>query len=345
MKMVKWFLLIIGGLIVAAAIYLLAVAILPGFEVPDQPLQKADRIIQAPDPLFRKDVSFRVKETEIKAWLYLPQDVSEPFPCIVMASGLGGIKEMGESYARRFQNAGFAVLSFDYRYLGQSKGEPRQLISIPNQLEDWAAAIAYVRGLEMLDPARIALWGTSLSGGHVIVTAAEDPKISCVVAQCPGVDGHTSAEAAFELQPIGYNLRMIMHGQRDLVRSWLGLSPHRVPIAGKPGSIALMTASGAYEAFSQLAPNDFVNEACARIIIRGDKYRPIKRARDVRCPVLLQICEKDQLVPAESIEETGRILGQRAEIRRYPIGHFDVYFGENYETSVRDQIEFLGKHL
>jgi uncharacterized protein len=177
------------------------------------------------------------------------------------------------------------------------------------------------------------------------VTASTDHKIACIVAQCPGVDGRASAELAFETLPIGYNLRMLMHGQRDLVRSWLGLSPHKVPIVGKPGSIALMTASNAYKAFAQLAPDGFVNEACARIIIRGDKYRPIKYAHDVQCPVLLQICEKDQLVSVESIEETAMILGKRAQIKRYPIGHFDVYFGKNHETSVHYQVEFFRKHL
>jgi acetyl esterase/lipase len=263
-----------------------------------------------------------------------------------MASGLGGTKDMGmDEYERRFQDAGFGVLVFDYRYLGKSEGEPRQLIWIPHQLEDWAAAIEYARSLTAVDPARIALWGTSLSGGHVIVTAARDRQIACVSAQCPGVDGRAFAEIAFKRQPIGYTLRMLMHGQRDIVRSWLGLSPHKVPIVGKPGSIALMTASNAYDAFMQLAPDSFVNEACARIIVRGDKYRPIKYARDVHCPVLLQICQKDELVSVESIEETGRILGQYAEIRRYPIGHFDVYFGKNRETSINDQIEFYKKHL
>jgi uncharacterized protein len=221
----------------------------------------------------------------------------------------------------------------------------RQLIWIPYQLEDWMAAIEYARSLSMVDPTRIALWGSSLSGGHVIVTAAADHRIACIVSQCPGVDGRASAELAFDTLPMGYNLRMLMHGQRDLVRSWLSLSPHRVPIVGKPGSIALMTASHAYEAFAQLAGGDFVNKACARIIIKGDKYRPIKHARDVHCPVLLQICEKDQMVSVESIEETGKILGQRAEIKRYPIGHFDVYFGKNHDISVHDQIEFFKKHL
>ena len=66
---------------------------------------------------------------------------------------------------------------------------------------------------------------------------------------------------------------------------------------------ALATVSNAYEAFNQLARENVINEACTRIIIRGDKYRPIKYAHDVRCPVLLQICEKDRLVSLESIEK------------------------------------------
>ncbi|MBN1382800.1 MAG: alpha/beta fold hydrolase [Deltaproteobacteria bacterium] len=331
-----------------AVIYLLIVAVVPGFKVPDQPLGNDERAVKIPREesfISRKDVSFNVKETEISAWLYLPRCIPEHLPYIVMASGLGGTKDMGEGYALRFPKAGFAVLSFDYRCFGQSKGLPRQLMWIPYQLEDWAAALEYARALSMVDPGRIALWGTSLSGGHVIVTAARDHKIACVVAQCPGVDGRASAELVFKTLPLGYNLHMLMHGQRDLVRSWLGLSSHKIPIVGKPGSIALMMASNAYEAFDQLTRDDFVNEACARIIIRGDKYRPIKCAHDVQCPVLLQICEKDQLVPAESIEDTGKILGQRAQIRRYTIGHFDIYFGKNFEMSVYDQIEFFKQHL
>ena len=348
MKILKWILLGICVVVIAVCLYLVAVAILPGFEVTQQSLRINAPVVQVPHdgpPIIRRDVSFDVKGTVLSAWLYLPLDTFTPIPCIVMASGLGGTKDMGLEYALRFQDAGFAVLLFDYRYFGQSEGEPRQLIWIPHQLEDWAAAIEYARSLTAVDPTRIALWGTSLSGGHVIVTAARDRQIACVSAQCPGVDGHASAEMAFERYPIGYNLRMVMHGQRDIVRSWLGLSLHKVPIVGKSGSIALMTASNAYDAFVQLAPESFVNEACARIIVRGDKYRPIKYAQDVRCQVLLQICEKDELLSVESIEETGQILGQYAEIRRYPIGHFDVYFGKNRENSINDQIEFYMKHL
>ncbi|NIO03529.1 MAG: alpha/beta fold hydrolase [Proteobacteria bacterium] len=330
-------------------LYLLVVALIPGPTVPEQHLEKAKEHTRETNPKpcrSRKDVSFEVKGMSLSAWLYLPENVSTPLPCIIMGHGFGGIKDMGlEPYAIRYQEAGFAVLAFDYRHFGESDGEPRQLVWIPYQLEDWLAAITYARGLKEIDPARIALWGTSMSGGHVIVTAAKDKNIACVSAQCPGLDGHASGEMISKREGIGYILRMIMHGQRDLVRSWLGLSPHKIPIVGKPGSIACLTTPDAYDAFGKLAPENFINEVCARIILRANKYRPVKHAQNVRCPVLLPICDNDNLTPISAAEETERNLGKYAEVKHYPIGHFDIYIGDNFERSVSDQLGFFEKHL
>jgi hypothetical protein len=114
---------------------------------------------------------------------------------------------------------------------------------------------------------------------------------------------------------------------------------------GKPGSIALLTAPGELEFFERFVPETYINEACARIIIRGDKYRPIKYAADVRCPVLMQVCEKDEIIPVRSARETEKLLGTYAEARYYPIGHFDIYQGEHFERAVGEQIQFLQKHL
>jgi len=339
--------IIIGILVGLLVVELAIVAFVPGFSVPKQPLEKVSQPTRdgGPKPsLSRRDVSFNAKGTALSAWLYLPENLSAPVPCIIMGNGFGGTKDGGlELYAVRYQEAGFAVLAFDYRHFGESDGEPRQLIWIRYQLEDYAAAIEYARGLEEIDPTRIALWGTSLSGGHVIVTAAKDNEIACVVAQCPGLDGRASARMAVKRE--GINFRMIMHGQRDLVRSWLGLSPHKIPIVGKPGSIACITITDAYESFGKLAPENFVNEVCARINIRGDKYRPVKHAHKVRCPVLLQICDYDSIIPISAAEEAEEKLGKYAEVKHYPIGHFDIYFGDNFEKSVSDQLDFFKKHL
>lgn len=327
------------------------VAFMPGVSVPKQPLIKTGQPaskVNTEAPSSRKDVSFKIKGNSISAWLYLPENLSVPVPCIVMGHGLGGTKVMGlESYAIRFQEAGFAVLAFDYRHLGESEGEPRQLIWIPHQLEDYKAAIRYARSLNEVDPLRIALWGTSFSGGHVIVTAAKDESIACVSAQVPLLDGRESTMMAYKHKNVNliHSFRMIMHGQRDFVRSWFGLSPHKVPIVGKPGSIAIMAFTEAYETFVKLAPDDFINEACARIFIRFDKYRPVKYAQKVRCPVLLQICDKDIGTPMSLVDKTKKRIGKLAESVHYPIDHFDIYTGDNFEKAVSDQIEFFKKHL
>lgn len=72
---------------------------------------------------------------------------------------------------------------------------------------------------------------------------------------------------------------------------------------------------------------------------------PIEYAKNVRCPMLLQICEKDNLVSINSIIETAKRLGEYAEVKRYPIGLFDIYLGDHFEKSVCDQIAFFKKHL
>jgi len=345
MKIIKRIFLGIIFIIGLFALYLLIVGLIPGFPEPKQPLKITKAFTSKPSPN-RKDVTFNVQDTPISAWLYMPENLTRPVPCIVMGHGFGGTKDMGlETYAVRFQKAGYAVLAFDYRHLCKSGGEPRQLVWIPYQLEDWAAAITYARSLKQIDPEKIALWGTSMSGGHVIVAAAKDQKVTCVSAQCPGLDGRASAEVLLEQVGIGSILKIMMHGQRDIVRSWLSLSPHQIPIVGKPNSIACLTAPDAFNGYSKLAPSSFINEVCARIILRGDKYRPVTYAKDIKCPVLLLVCEKDSLAPASAARETEKLLGKYAEAIYYPIGHFDIYVGEYMEKSINAQLAFFKKHL
>jgi fermentation-respiration switch protein FrsA (DUF1100 family) len=338
---------IIGIIIGIIVLYLLIVTFSPGFSVPEQRLGKVKQMtndVHAKPSQSRKDVSFKVKGMSISAWLYVPEDLSSPVPCIIMGHGFGGTKDMiMESYALRYQEAGFAVLAFDYRHFGESEGEPRQLLLISYQLEDYTAAIAYARGLDEIDPARIALWGTSASGGYGIVIAAKDKNIACVVAQCPGLDQRASEQMFRKKLGIGHILRLFVHGQRDMGRSRLGLSPHKIPIVGKPGTMAFFPISDAYDGYRKVVSKNFINEVCARVILRSHGYRPDKHIRDVRCPVLIQICDYDSLAPIRA--EIEKELSKYAEVKHYPIGHFDIYTGENFEKSVSDQIEFFKKNL
>ena len=76
----------------------------------------------------RTDVTFASGTETCAAWLYEPQTASSaPDPIIVMAHGLGGVKEMRlDAFAERFSAAGYRCLVFDYRHFGDSsvRAEP-----------------------------------------------------------------------------------------------------------------------------------------------------------------------------------------------------------------------------
>lgn len=335
---------IIIGIII---IYLAIVTFAPGLSVPKQPLGKEKQPTDEENiksPKSRKDVTFQVKGTKIRAWLYLPENVSAPVPCIIMGHGFGGTKDiLLEQYAIRYTQGGYAALAFDYRHFGESEGEPRQLMLISLQLEDFRAAIAYARSLKEIDPAKIVVWGTSASGGYGIVIAAQDKKIACVVAQCPGLD-HKASEQMFRKKlGIKHILYLFVHGQRDMMRSRLGLSPHKIPLVGKPGTMAFLPVSEAYEGYSNIVSEHFINEVCARVILRSHGFDPVKHIQNVQCPVLIQICDYDSLAPIST--ETEQKLKKYADVKRYPIGHFDIYYGDNFEKAVHDQLEFFRRNL
>ncbi|MDW7563743.1 alpha/beta fold hydrolase, partial [Klebsiella pneumoniae] len=114
----------------------------------------------------------------------------------MLAPGLGGPRCLRfPALAARFVAEGYACLVFDYRYFGDSEGQPRQLLDIKSQLEDWKAAIAYARSLDKIDPNRVVIWGTSFGGGHVLATAANDNRLAAVISQCPFTDGFSSSMA------------------------------------------------------------------------------------------------------------------------------------------------------
>ena len=138
----------------------------------------------------RQEVEFQSQGTTVRGHLYLPEGGSRRHPVVVMAGGWCYVKELVQpEYARVFADAGIAALVFDYRSFGASDGEPRQHLDPWAQIEDYKNAISWVETRAELDPERIAIWGISYSGGHVLVVGATDPRVRCIVSNIPVVDG------------------------------------------------------------------------------------------------------------------------------------------------------------
>jgi fermentation-respiration switch protein FrsA (DUF1100 family) len=247
-----------------------------------------------------------------------------------------------DAYATRFSTAGLGVLLFDYRHFGASPGEPRQLLDIARQHEDYRSAIAFARALPWVDPDRVALFGSSFSGGHVVQVAAGDPRIAAVVAQCPFQDGLVNLPAL----GVAHSLKLTAAGLRDQAGALLGRSPHYIPAVGLAGSSAVMTSPDAEPGMKALVPSDstWVNRVAARVALRVGMYRPGRKAGRLRCPILYCLCDEDLVTPADVAAKCAA-KAQLAEVKHYPIGHFDIYLGEPFERAVTDQTEFLTRTL
>jgi pimeloyl-ACP methyl ester carboxylesterase len=292
----------------------------------------------------RVEVRFQSGTEECAGWLYSPAvSPPEPGPAVVLGHGLGAVREMRlDAYASRFATAGYTVLVFDYRHFGASGGQPRQLLDIDRQLADWAAAVGYVRTLPEVDADRVALWGSSFSGGHVLVVAARDPRVAAVISQCPFTHGLSSA-MTLGLRSL---VKVGVLAMRDQIAAVRGGVPVCVKLVGRPGSAALMTAPDAEAGYLSLIPQDLPiqDEVTARVALRIPLRRPGRHAARLRCPVLFCVCDADNITPAGP---TLRYVARApyGQIVRYPIGHFDIYLGGDFERAISDQLAFLQRHL
>ncbi|MBV7545574.1 lysophospholipase [Pseudomonas sp. PDM26] len=290
----------------------------------------------------RQDVQFDSGETYCSAWLYLPVGVEKP-PIVVLGHGLGAVREMRlDAFCERFAAAGIATLAFTYRYFGDSGGRPRQLMSVKRQLADWDAALDFVKGCAEVDGRRAAVWGSSFGGGHAITVASRHPELLAAISQCPFTDGLASTAAL----GVKGSLQVMPVLLRDFAARLLGRPPVMVPIAAAPGQPALMNAHDALPGYLALVPKGmvFVNHVAARVLPEIMVYRPGRSASKVKLPILFCVSTTDTVTPPEQTIALVR-KAPHGETRLYAAGHFEFYMGDAFEELVKDQTQFLTKHL
>jgi uncharacterized protein len=293
----------------------------------------------------REDTTFDSHGTTCAAWLYRPDRVASP-AIVVMGHGFAATRVMRmHAYAERFAHAGLAVLAFDYRGWGDSAGEPRRVLDIGMQQQDWRAAIAFARTLPGVDTTRVVAWGSSFGGGHVLHLAAEDHDLAAVIAQVPHVNGPASAFSP----PITQQLRLARAALRDRIGALFGRAPYRVAAVGEPGDLAMMTSPEAYPLVVRMAGEDqhrlaTENEVAARIALKLPFYSPGRTGHQITAPTLVQVATLDVVTPVKvATKAAQRIPG--AEIRTYDCSHFEPYLDPHFDGVVGDQIDFLTRTL
>ena len=293
----------------------------------------------------KSKIFFKSEGVKCAADLYLPDIAARKLPCIVMAHGFSGTKDsfgMPE-YASQFTKNGFAVLAFDYRNFGESGGVPRQVIDINKQREDYHAAIGFARSLDTINPDEIALWGSSLSGGHVIDVAAKDPKIAAVITQVPFIDAFKGGGS--ETAPVKVQIKLLFAAVRDVIHGLMNLSPHLIPVVGNPGEFATMTEPEAKPLVDSMIAQGLKwrNEFAPRIAFKMPRYK-VRTAESLNMPILFCIAEQDiQASPAFALEIARKV--PNGEIREYFAGHFGLYTGKMMQQVIADQLDFLKRSI
>ncbi|GAA3106746.1 pimeloyl-ACP methyl ester carboxylesterase [Kribbella aluminosa] len=290
----------------------------------------------------REKVSFTSAGLDCAAWHYPGGNGG----CVVMTGGFGVPKEPGtDRFAERFAAAGFSVLAFDHRNLGESAGEPRQVARVRDQLDDWRAAIAYAKTLPGVE--RVGIWAFSLPGGYIVQLASEDLGLSAAIAQSANVDGPTVTRHASRYQSTGSALRLVGRALLDVVGGWLGRPPRLVDLAGPTGTVALLNTPDAQLGSEILNPGnrypDWQQQIAARSVLPAAVYRPAKYAPDARCPILYVVCEDDKSALAAPTLKAAATT-PKAEVLRVAGNHYAPFL-DAHEEVVAAELAFLGRRL
>lgn len=251
--------------------------------------------------MLRDDCTIPVPGADLAAWWYRPEGPG-PHAAVVMAHGFGAVKEMFlDRFAERFAAAGLAVLVFDHRGFGGSSGTPRQEADPVLQARDYRHAITWLCTRPEVDRARIGVWGTSYSGGHVLQVAGVDRRVRCVVAQVPMVSGRAQTQRRV---PPGRLAAMHALHAEERERLAAGLPPRlRALVSDAAGAAAVYDAPEAqafYRAGERLAPGRWRNAVTLDTVAHSTEYEPGAHMAFISpTPLLMLVATDDTITPTD----------------------------------------------
>jgi fermentation-respiration switch protein FrsA (DUF1100 family) len=275
----------------------------------------------------RRDIEFNAEGTVLRGWFYTAGGAGTA-PAVVMAHGFSAVKEMYlDKFAEVFAGAGLNVLVFDNRCFGASDGEPRQEIDPWAQVRDYRHAITYASTLPEVDPARIGIWGSSYSGGHVLVVAAIDRRVKAVVSQVPLVSGHDNLRALVRSDFIA-GLREQFDADR--LARFRGEPPAMVPVVAEdPLAPSALPTPDSWQWFTETGKNlapAWRNEVTLRSVEMFTEYEPASYLPYISpTPLLMLVAFGDHLVPSELATAAFSRAHEPKQLIVLPGGHFDAY--------------------
>lgn len=292
-----------------------------------------------------QEVRFPSGDVHCAATLYLPPNAAAPAPGLVMGNGFANVRQMYlPEYAQAFASAGFAVLAIDYRFLGESDGQPRQQVLPEWQCDDLRNALTWLSQRPDVDSDRLGLWGVSFAGGHALRIASLDRRVKAVVAQVPAIGlwrylrrSEPAVREAFLAKALADRLDFASSGK-----------PRMIAITGPDETESILGASGYdWHHSNEQRHATFQNAIAAHSLDRIVTYDPAAFVEDISpTPLLLILASDDTTTPSEIARAAFERAGEPKQLMEFSGGHYDVYDDEMTKgRCIATTAAFLVAHL
>lgn len=294
----------------------------------------------------RDEVAFGEPGDVIRGSLYLPVGATAPVPGVVLGHGwsmcAGGDLE---DYAAAIAATGIAALTFDFRRLGRSDGEPRQEIDPFWQIEDYRTAITYLGARPEVADRNIGVWGSSYSGGHVLVVAATDSRVRAVVSQVPTISGFAAGLRKTHPEHLDAQ-REVFHADR--LARLQGEAPGMIQTVGRPEETSVAyPGADSYEYMTGQGErvSHWRNETTIRSLEAARAYEPgnwIDRIGPK--PLLMILADGDRTTPVDMQLAAYERARHPKQLLLASGGHYSVY-QEHFDRTSAAAADWFREHL
>jgi fermentation-respiration switch protein FrsA (DUF1100 family) len=288
-----------------------------------------------------RKVTFYSEGTPCVGILGVPDDYKpgEKRGAVIFCHGFTGVKEMYLlKNAERLRADGYITLNFDYRYFGESGGEPRSRLVPMAQVTDIRSAMTYTQSLSEVNPDRIGLYGTSFGCANVVYTAGIDERAKCTVA----VVGPGDCERQFRLGPnFDAFMDKVRRAKADFVTTGSVTYMQTTRMMARDPSVVAQLENN-QKLFPTWRP-EVSFESLADIM----EFKPESVADRISPRAILWIhTDKDQLVPlyeAQSMYAKARHPKKLVVLEN--MIHDDVYHGQGFAQVVQHTNAWFKEHM
>ncbi len=291
----------------------------------------------------KQPVTFYSEGVQLVGDVYYPEGLQpgETRAGIVLCHGYTGVKDLYlPDNARVLNQAGYIVLTFDYKGWGDSAGSKSRLAPY-SRVYDVLAAVTFLSALPQVDEDAIGIYGTSYGGATVVWAGAIDARVKCIVSVV-GI-GHGARWMRSVRRPDEW-FDLLARSKTDRVeRAQKGASEfvERSEILLPDRQSAELAAAARRDnpAAVSTIPLEYVDDT----LLFNPEWVVDKIAPR---PILFITSDNDRLVPPEESEQLYARAGEPKKLvvlKGY--GHYEVYEEPAFSEVMKPTVAWYETHL